>query len=456
MLNKNDIIELKISDITAEAMGVGRYDGMAVFVPMSAIGDCLRVKIVKVQKTLCYGIIQEILTPSPTRIQPDCPVYAQCGGCSLRHIRYEEECRLKNRIVAENLRRIGKVELQLPPLLPSPAVNAYRNKAQYPIAQTAQGARGGFYASRSHRVIPYSGCALQPAVFGEILQFVEQFIDQYHIPIYDEERHQGLVRHVYLRRGEVSGEIMLCLVINGTELPHCGQFVRALTQQFPQVVSIQLNINREKTNVILGRKSRLLYGRESISDTLCGVQFDISPLAFYQVNHDAAQQLYRTAGDFAQLGPEDVLLDLYCGAGTIGLSLAGQAKELIGVEIVQEAVDNAIQNAKRNGIKNARFLCGDAAKAAQTLADEGIHPTVIIIDPPRKGCDAALLETIAQMQPEKLVYVSCNSATLARDIAVLAGFGYQAVRCQAVDMFPRTAHVETVCLLVPTKKILQE
>ena len=447
MLSKNDIIELEIIDITAEGMGVGRYDGMAVFVPMSAVGDQLSVRIVKMQKTLCYGIVQDILSPSPTRIKPDCPVYSRCGGCSLRHIRYDEECRLKNHIVAENLRRIGGVALELPPLLPSPAECHYRNKAQYPFTQTEDGARGGFYASRSHRVIPYSGCALQPEIFGEILRFVEEFIDRYHIPVYDEENHRGLIRHLYLRRGEVSGEILLCLVINGAELPHCGQFVSSVTARFPAIASIVLNLNRERTNVILGRKNRLLYGKENISDTLCGVRFELSPMAFYQVNHDAAEQLYRTAGEFAQLQPEDVLLDLYCGAGTIGLSMAGQVKELIGVEIVREAVENAAQNAKKNGIANARFLCGDAAEAAGILAGEGIRPNVVIIDPPRKGCDPALLATIAGMAPDRLVYISCNSATLARDIALLAEHGYQAVRCQAVDLFPRTAHVETVVLL---------
>ena len=222
-------------------------------------------------------------------------------------------------------------------------MNGYRNKAQYPLTQTETGVRGGFFASRSHRVIPYEDCALQPPVFGEILRFVEQFLDRYHIPVYDEETGTGLVRHVYLRQGAVSGELMLCLVLNGSELPHCSQFVNRITEQFPKLASIMLNINRERTNVILGKKSRLIYGKDHITDTLCGVRFDISPMAFYQINHDGAEQLYRIAGEFAQLTPDDVLLDLYCGAGTIGLSLAHQVKEVIGVEIVREAVENATQ-----------------------------------------------------------------------------------------------------------------
>lgn len=273
MLSKNDIITLEIVDLTAEAMGVGRHEGMAVFVPMSAVGDKLSVRIVKVQKNLCYGIIEEILTPSPMRIEPDCPVYKKCGGCSLRHIRYDEECRLKNRIVYENMRRIGGIELEEHPLLPSPAVDGYRNKAQYPLTQTETGVRGGFFASRSHRVIPYEDCALQPPVFGEILRFVEQFLDRYHIPVYDEETGTGLVRHVYLRQGAVSGELMLCLVLNGSELPHCSQFVNRITEQFPELASIMLNINRERTNVILGKKSRLIYGKDHITDTCaaCGL-----------------------------------------------------------------------------------------------------------------------------------------------------------------------------------------
>ena len=447
MLKKNDIITLTITDLTAEAMGVGRYEGMAVFVPLSAVGDQLRVRIVKVQKTLCYGIIEEILSPSPARTEPLCPVYGKCGGCSLRHISYEEECRHKQHLVYENMQRIGGISVPETPFVPSPREARYRNKAQFPLVQTPDGVRAGFYASRSHRVIPCEDCLLQPEIFSEIVHFLEKFIDRFHIPVYEEATGKGLVRHLYLRRGEVSGEVMLCLVINGSEFPHCGQFVNAVTARFPEISSIILNINREKTNVVLGRKNRLLYGKDHISDTLCGVKFDLSPMTFYQVNHDGAEQLYRIAGEFAALQPEDILLDLYCGAGTIGLSLAHQVKEVIGVEIVPDAVKNAAENARKNGIENARFFCGDAAAAAEQLAHEGIRPTVILIDPPRKGCSPELLDTIAGMAPDRLVYVSCNSATLARDAALLLQKGYQIRRLQAVDMFPRTAHVETVVLL---------
>ena len=450
MLQKNDCITLEITDINNEAFGIGRCDGVAVFVPSAAIGDLLKVRIVKVLANYCFGKTEEILRPSPDRIEVDCPVYAQCGGCSLRHISYESECQLKNNWVYQNLRRIGGVEPLKVPLIPSPAQEGYRNKAQYPVEQQGDEIRMGFYAKRSHRVIPHTACKLQPAFFTEILEAIHRFFQKYSIPIYNEENHRGLVRHIYLRYGETSGKVMLCLVINGLRMPHSGQFVTMIRNLFPQVSSIVLNVNRGQTNVILGKDNVLLFGEENITDTLGGVEISISPLAFYQVNHQAAEILYGVAKEFAQPKETDTLVDLYCGAGTIGLSMAREVKELIGVEIVAPAIENAKQNAKRNGIENARFLCDDAAGAAKTLAEQQIQADIVIVDPPRKGCSPEALEAICQLAPDRIVYVSCNSATLARDVKDLTERGYALAKVQAVDLFPRTGHVETVALM--TKK----
>ncbi len=448
MLQKNDLIPLAVTDITNEASGVGRYDGMAVFVPGAAVGDQLEVRIVKVLKSYAYGRIQRILSPSPDRIDDGCPVSRQCGGCSLRHLSYDAECRIKQGWVTEHFRRIGGLDPAVLPIQPSPAQSGYRNKAQYPIRRGPDGrVQIGFFAPRSHRVVENHFCDLQPRFFGEILELVQHFLGKYRISVYDELSHQGLVRHLFLRWGEKTGQVMVCLVINGHSLPHADQLVQTLTETFPQIASIQLNFNQAKTNVILGPQCRVLYGSPVILDVLCGVEVSLSPLSFYQVNRSGAEKLYRIAADFAGLTGKELLLDLYCGAGTIGLSMAHLVREVVGVEIVQEAVENARENARRNGIQNARFFCGDAAKAAQHLAAEGLCPDVVVLDPPRKGCDGALLKTIVEMGPKRIVMISCNSATAARDAAILCQDGYCVRQLQAVDMFPRTAHVECVSLL---------
>ena len=447
MLQKNDLISLVITDITNEASGVGRHEGVAVFVPGTAVGDRLTVRIVKVLKHYAYGIVERILEASPDRVLDTCPVSRQCGGCSLRHISYHAECQIKQNWVTEHFRRIGGIDLTPLPIQPSPLQSAYRNKAQYPIRRGPDGKiQIGFFAPRSHRVIANHFCDLQPHFFGEILGIIQIFLEQYRISIYNEQSHQGLVRHLFLRWGEQTREAMVCLVINGTELPHADILAARLTKAFPQIVSIQINCNTAKTNVILGPVCRVLYGKPVISDILCGIKVELSPLSFYQVNRSGAEKLYGIAADFAGLTGGELLLDLYCGAGTIGLSMARRVREVIGVEIVKEAVENARENARRNGIHNARFLCDDAAGAAQTLAEEGLHPDVVVLDPPRKGCDAALLKTVGQMTPDRIVMISCNSATAARDAAILCQNGYRVTKLQAVDMFPRTAHVETVCL----------
>lgn len=447
MVQKNDVIQLEITDLTHEGQGVGRYEGMAVFVPQTAPGDVAQVKVVKVHPSYCYGILLQLVRSGPGRQQPDCPAYRQCGGCTLRHITYEQELACKDEWVHQALRRVGGVMPRRLPILPSPLVQGYRNKAIYPVAMQNGRVAIGFYAPRSHRVVDFTGCALHPPHFGQVLECLRGLIDQEKIPVYDEASHTGLLRAIYLRHAEYSGQTMVCLVVNGRALPGAGRVVKQLCGQFPQVASIQLNVNCQRTNVMLGKENLLLWGSGTIWDELCGVRLQLSPLSFYQVNRQAAQLLYRAAREMAGLGGKDVLLDLYCGAGAIGLSMADAVGQLIGVELVPDAVENARANARSAGVENARFLCGDAAQAAAQLAGEGIRPTVVVVDPPRKGLTPALMDTVAGMGPGRVVYISCNFATAARDCAYFSQLGYQAVAAQAVDLFPRTSHVECVLLL---------
>ncbi len=449
MLKKNDLIPLEIESVTSsEGSGVGRHEGMVVFVPGTAPGDRLAVRVVKVLSSYCYGIIQEVLSPGPGRIEPACPVCRRCGGCALQHLSYEEEVRIKGRWIADALSRIGGMEIPLEAMHPSPQSTGYRNKAQYPIGQGPDGAFCGFYAPRSHTIVPCGGdCLLQPPFFGEIARAVCGYIDQSGQRPYDEKAHRGLFRHLYLRWGEATGQVMVCLVVNGQSIPQPRLLISRVLAACPQVTSILLNVNTGRTNVILGKETKALFGEPVIRDVLAGVEVEISPLSFYQVNHQGAELLYRQAAELAALSPGETLLDLYCGAGTIGLSMAKEAKELIGVEAVESAVRDAERNAARSGIRNARFLCADAGKAAARLEAEGLRPAVVVLDPPRKGCDEATLSAVARMAPERIVMVSCNPATLARDLRRLAGEGYRVRSVRGVDMFPRTVHVETLALI---------
>ena len=447
MLKKNQIEEAEITAMSSDGNGIAKIDGMVVFVPYTAVGDKLKIRIVKVQKNYSFGIIEEILEPSPDRVDDHCPVYKKCGGCAFRHISYEAELRHKAEFVQSNLRRLGGLDPVMLPITPSPLVQGYRNKAQYPIREYDGKIEAGFFAKRSHRVISCASCDLQPAFFEQILEYTKQFLEEYHISAYDEQTGKGKVRHLYIRYGEVSGEVMVCLVVNSERLPHAAEYVEGLLKVCPQVVSVVLNINREQNNVILGQKCITLYGKDTIEDTLCDVRFELSPLSFYQVNRQAAEKLYRLAAEMAQFEGNELLIDLYCGAGTIGLSMASKVRELIGVEIVPDAVENAKENAKRCGVENARFICADAKEAAAQLAAENLHPDVIVVDPPRKGCDLEVLQAISAMAPKRLVMISCNSASLARDCKELEALGYHLEKAAPVDLFPRTTHVETVCLL---------
>ena len=451
MPQKNELVTLDIIDMAHDGNGVGRLDGMAVFVPASAVGDRLCVRIVKVNRTHCYGRIEQILRPSPDRIEPDCPVSRRCGGCVFRHISYEAELRCKQAFVQQNLRRIGKLELAAEPIEPSPVTDGYRNKAQYPVRMQKGGLCAGFFAPRTHEVIDCHTCKLQPPVFGELLEAVLSYMHTYHVSAYDESLGAGLIRHVYLRRGHRSGQIMVCLVVNGTHLPNENALVDLLLSRCGEIVSILLNVNERNTNVIIGEHSRVLYGKPAISDVLCGVRFELSAQSFYQVNHAQAERLYACALEYAALDGAQTVVELYCGAGTITLVMARRAARVIGVEVVPEAVENARENAARNGLDNVEFICADAGQSAGMLAQQGITPDVVVVDPPRKGLDDTAIGAIGLLAAARVVYVSCDPATLARDIKLLEAQGYTASRCRVFDLFPRTAHVETVALLTREK-----
>ena len=455
-LQKNQLLNLQIERLSNDGSGVAHSeDGEAVFIPGTAPGDTARVRIVKDCGRYAFGILDELLTPSPDRIPVDCPAAGPCGGCSLRHLRYEAELSAKQDNVTDAFRRIGGLEVPILPALASPEVDRYRNKVQFPVGRDKAGKPCiGFYAGRTHRIVPCPDCKLQPSLLNAIGNALCAFFDAHRIQPYDEQSGKGLVRHIFLRRGAHSGQIMVCLVCTRPKIPHSDELVRQLCAQFPEITTILLNVNAKDTNVILGHETLSLYGPGFIEDTLQGVPVQLGPLSFYQVNTLAAEQLYRIAADYAQLTPNDLLLDLYCGMGTIGLSMVDSCRELIGVEIVPEAIDSAKANAARMGdavAAKSRFFCADAGQAATQLAAEGLHPDVIILDPPRKGCDEATLSAVVKMSPRRVVYVSCNPSTAARDAKWLTAHGYHADKVQPVDLFPRTKHCEAVLSLTRIK-----
>ena len=464
-LQKNQILTLRIERLSSDGSGVAHSaDGEAVFVPGTAPGDEARVRIVKDCGRYAFGILDELLAPSPDRVPVDCPVAGPCGGCSLRHLDYAAELRAKQESVLDAFRRIGGLEVPVLDILPSPEVDRYRNKVQFPVGVDKNGVPCiGFYAGRTHRIVPCPDCKLQPSVLNEIGNALCAFFARQGIRPYDEQSGKGLVRHIFLRRGAHSGQIMVCLVCTRAKLPHAEQLCTALREQFPAISTILLNVNAKNTNVILGSENHILYGPGYIEDTLCGVPVRLGPLSFYQVNTLAAERLYGVAAQYAQLTTDDTLLDLYCGMGTIGLSMAEQCRELIGVEIVPEAIESAKANAARMGeavAAKSRFFCADAGQAATQLAAEGLHPDIVMLDPPRKGCDEATLSAVVRMAPRRVVYVSCNPATAARDAAWLEQNGYHAEKVQPVDLFPRTKHCECVIALskgeIDSKKVRVE
>lgn len=452
MLKKNQLIEIEITGITAEGNGVGRFeDGMAVFVPLTAVGDFIRAKIVKVLKNYAFGIIDELIRPSESRIEPDCPVFQKCGGCTFRHITYDAELKIKSSLVSDCFKRIGGFELEYEEICGCEETDYYRNKAQYPVAMLDGKAVCGFYSKRSHRIVPYTACRLQPEIFREIVDFVVEYINFEKVSAYDEVTHKGLIRHIYLRKGYHSDEIMLCVVGTSKKVVAFLQNLCTntdLLSRFSGIKSVIANINPENTNVILGKKNITVHGTDNISDVMCKNKISLSPMSFYQVNTCQAEKLYGIAAEFAGLKGNEKILDLYCGAGTIGLSMHDKVKHLTGVEVVEQAIENAKINAEVNGIKNAEFICGDAGTVAEKMASEGDRFDVIIVDPPRKGCDGVTIDSILRMSPDKVVMISCNPATAARDCKMICESGeYEVKRVRAVDLFARTGHVECVILI---------
>ena len=464
-LQKNQILTLRIERLSSDGNGVAHSpDGETVFVPGAAPGDEADVRIVKDCKRYAFGILDHLRTPSPDRIPVDCAVAGPCGGCSLRHLDYTAELRAKQENVTDAFRRIGGLDVPVLDICPSPEVDRYRNKVQFPVGLDKNGDPCiGFYAGRTHRIVPCPDCKLQPGVLNDIGNALCRFFAENGIQPYNEETGRGLVRHIFLRRGAHSGQIMVCLVCTRPNFPHADALCTCLREQFADIATILLNVNSKNTNVILGTETHTLYGPGYIEDTLCGVPVQLGPLSFYQVNTLAAERLYGIAAQYAQLTPDDLLLDLYCGMGTIGLSMVDHCRELVGVEIVPEAIESAKANAARMGDAVAAkscFFCADAGQAATRLAAEGLHPDVVMLDPPRKGCDEATLSAVVRMAPRRVVYVSCNPSTAARDAAWLEQNGYHAEKVQPVDLFPRTKHCETVVLLskgeVDSKKIRVE
>ncbi len=452
-MQKNELYTVTIDDLTAEGSGVCHIDGMAVFVPDTAAGDEVEIRIVKVLKNYAFGIVNRLIIPSADRTEPDCKYCRQCGGCTFRHISYEKELEIKAKIVKDAFERIGKLYPEFLPIIGGDTRKEYRNKAQYPVGTDKDGKLiYGFYAKRSHRIVPVNNCLLQPKTFKVAADLIIEYAQTKKIPAYREATNTGILRHIYIREGYHSGEMMVCLVVRKNIERELRGLVPLLRDKLPSVKSIVMNINPDKTNVILGRRTVTLWGSDTITDNMCGNKTDISPLSFYQVNTPQAEKLYGSAKKFAGLTGRERILDLYCGAGTIGLSMADMAGSVLGVEVIPEAIENAKENAKRNGIENAEFICSDAGMAARKLADENMLPDVIIADPPRKGCDAETLEAIGRMNPEKVVMVSCNPATAARDCAVLCSKQYNVEKVQAVDLFPGTGHVETVVLMSRKEK----
>ena len=442
MLEKNKIYRARIEGYTSEGLGVARIDGQAVFVHRALRGEDCDVLLLKVLKNAAFGKVVKVHEPSPHRVEPDCPYYGKCGGCDFRHMDREEELYAKKTRVQDALRRIGGSDVQVEEILAGERLH-YRNKSQFPIA--ADGTVG-FYKARSHQVIPVENCLLQKVDTNNVQLKFDRYIRLYNVSCYDERTRQGLLRHLYVRSNG-AGESLVCIFANGRELPHEAELVALLREASPRIVGVVLGVNTQPTGAILGKEYRTLWGTDVLTDELCGLTFRLSVPSFYQVNREMAEVLYDKAVEFAALTGTETVLDLYCGAGTITQVMARHAGRVIGAEIVPEAIEDAKANAKRNGVENVEFFCGDASAVAADLAAKGLRPDVICVDPPRKGLAPEVVRAAAQMAPRRIVYVSCDPATLARDVKLFAAEGYGAVRAAAVDMFPGTANVESVVAL---------
>ena len=442
-LEKNQLHTVTITGYSAEGMGIARVNSQVVFVHGAVRGEECVIRILKVLKNIAFARVEEILHPADGRQEPDCPHYPACGGCDFRHLTYKEELEAKRIRVQDALQRIGGADIAVTEILGSEETVHYRNKSQFPVS--SQG-KAGFYRARSHDVIPTTECLLQSPQSGKIAKAVEEYLREFSVPAYDEKKHQGLLRHIYVRTNR-EGQALVCLVVNGSKLPREQELVEYIRAACPETVGVVLNVNTRDTNVILGDSYRTLWGEDTLMDTLCGLSFCLSVPSFYQVNRPQAERLYGKAVELAGLTGGETVLDLYCGAGTITLVMAQKAGRVIGAEIVPEAIENARENAVRNGVKNAEFFCGDAGDIAAKLAEEKLRPDVVVVDPPRKGLGEDVIAAIRTMSPDRVVYVSCDSGTLGRDVKRFAELGYRLETATAVDMFPRTCHVETVALL---------
>ena len=447
-MNKNDILELEITGMTLQGDGIARCGGLAVFVPGVCPGDTVRALVLKVKSNCAFAKCLEVTAPGPGRIDPQCAAFPRCGGCAFRCLDYKLELEIKQREARETLRRIGGIEPRWEPILGAASPERYRNKAMLPVQAVNGHLRAGFYARSSHRVVYSDDCKLQPMIFMRLAGAVCDWAQAVGCSVYDEKMGKGLLRHIYLRQGESAAgvQILVCLVINGQGVPRADLLLQRLRAASQAVRGVLLSHNTRETNVVLGDAQTLLWGSDCVTQRLCGLDFTLSAQSFFQVNPAQAERLYQLAGRFASLTGHERVLDLYCGTGTAGLTVAGQCAELVGVEIIPQAVEDAQHNAAQNGISNARFLCTDAARAAARLYAEGWKPDVVLLDPPRKGCELALLRTIAGMAPRRVVYISCSPPTLARDLALLRDLGYHTTKAAPVDMFPRTGHVECVAL----------
>ncbi|MBM7614186.1 23S rRNA (uracil(1939)-C(5))-methyltransferase RlmD [Alkaliphilus hydrothermalis] len=447
MVEKNKVYEIQIIDLGHSGEGIGKVDGFTVFVEGGLPGDVIKVKTTVVKKNYATGKLLEMITPSNSRVEPTCAIAHKCGGCQIMHMDYQAQLDIKTSRVEETLKRIGKIDAKVLPTLGMDNPYWYRNKAQFPVGMTAGKAILGFYEKGSHNIVDTGYCHIQHPVNEKIVALMKDFIQKYKISVYDEKTKKGLIRHVVTKVGYQTGEVMVVVITNGKELPHQEQLIKLLKDNIEGLESIVQNINTQNTNVIFGRESITIYGRDHIVDYIGDLKFNISARSFFQVNPLQTKVLYEKALEYAQLKGEESVFDIYCGIGTISLFLAQKAKKVYGVEVVEAAIDDAKKNAEINGMTNTEFYVGEAEKVVPELYKQGIKADVVVVDPPRKGCDEAVLDTIVSMAPERIVYVSCNPATLARDLAYLNDRGYKAEEVQPVDMFPHTSHVETVVLM---------
>ncbi len=461
-ITKGQEFSLEIDDMGTDGEGIGHKEGYTLFVKDALVGDIVRVKVIKAKKKFGYGRLLEVIKPSPWRVEPACDCARQCGGCQIQHCSYEKQLAWKEKKVRDCLQRIGGFEeIPMEPVMGMDEPYHYRNKAQYPVGYDKEGNPvAGFYAGRTHSIIPNTDCAIQHPCNHMILETILAFMKQYDIPAYEEKKHTGLVRHILTRVGKYTGEVMVCLIINGNKLPHQDKLVEMLKKATDvettyKIKSICLNINKDKTNRILGEKVVPIYGQTYIEDRIGDITYRISPLSFYQVNPEQTQKLYGTALEYADLKGNEVVWDLYCGIGTISLFLAQKAAKVCGVEIVPQAIEDARENADRNGFTNTEFFVGAAEDVVPEQYEQSggsLRADVVTLDPPRKGCDERLLRTVVRMEPKRIVYVSCDPATLARDLKYLCGEGYELKRVRACDMFGHSSHVETVVLLSQLKQ----